>query len=56
MEDLDESIALDREALDLCSQGNPHRSLSLRNLAVNLSIRYNQLGAMDDLNESIVLA
>jgi CHAT domain-containing protein len=55
MEDLDKAIVLDREALGLCPQGHPDRSLSLNNLAVHLSSRYNQLGAMQDLDEAIVL-
>ena len=29
--------------------------MSLNNLAVDLSTRYSQLGAMEDLNEAIVL-
>ena len=55
MEDLDEAIVLDREALNLCPQGHPLQSGSLNNLAAGLSTRYNQLGAMEDLDEAIVL-
>jgi CHAT domain-containing protein len=55
MVDLDEAIILDREALGLCPQGHPHRSVSLNNLAVHLSARYKQLGVMVDLDEAIVL-
>ena len=55
MQDLDEAIVLDREALDLCPQGHPHRSTSLHNLASHLSTRYTQLGAIHDLDEAIVL-
>ena len=55
MEDLDEAIVLVREALELCSQGHPNRSIPLNNLANRLSTRYNQLGAMEDLDVAIVL-
>ena len=37
MEDLDEAIVLDREALKLRPQGHLDRSASLNNLAVRLS-------------------
>jgi CHAT domain-containing protein/tetratricopeptide (TPR) repeat protein len=50
-----EAIVLDREALGLCPEGHPDRSMSLNNLAVCLSTRYDQLGAMEDLDEAIVL-
>ncbi|KAF8441049.1 hypothetical protein L210DRAFT_3538988 [Boletus edulis BED1] len=46
---------LDSEALDLRPKGLPDQSMSLNNLAVNLSTRYEQLGIMEDLNEAIVL-
>ena len=52
---IDEAIALDREALDNCPPGHPQRSVSLNLLAVHLSGRYSQLGAMGDLEEAIVL-
>jgi tetratricopeptide (TPR) repeat protein len=55
MEDIDEAISLDREALDLRPQGHPDRSMSLNNLAAHLSSRYQPLGAMEDLDEAIVL-
>ena len=55
MEDLDEVIVLDREALDLCPQGHPRRSVSLDNLAIRLSHRYKRVGAIKDLDEAIVL-
>jgi CHAT domain-containing protein len=55
MQDLDEAIVLDREALNLRPQGHPDRSMSLNNLALHLSTRYDQLGAMQDLDEAIVL-
>ena len=54
--DREEAIVLEREALDLCPQGHPDRSMSLNNLAIRLSDRYNQLGGMEDLDEAIVLA
>ena len=55
MQDIEEAIVLDREALSLCPQGHPNRSMSLNNLAVSLSSRYKQLGAREDLDEAIVL-
>ncbi|KAG6369248.1 hypothetical protein JVT61DRAFT_15554 [Boletus reticuloceps] len=45
MEDLDEAIALSREALDLCPEGHPDRSMSLSNLATRLSIRSSSSGS-----------
>ena len=51
--DLDEATLVDWEALDLCPQGHPDRAMSLNNSQV--SILYNQLGGMDDLDEAIVL-
>ncbi|KAN0100614.1 CHAT domain containing protein [Tylopilus felleus] len=55
MQDLDEAIVLDREALGLLPKGHPHRSQFLNNLAVDLSTQYNQRGAVQDLDEAIVL-
>ncbi|KAG6371182.1 hypothetical protein JVT61DRAFT_9804 [Boletus reticuloceps] len=55
MEDLDEAIGLDREALDLRPKGHPDWSGSLSNLAIRLSTRYNQLGVMEDVDGAIVL-
>ena len=55
MQDLDEAIVLDREALGLQRKGHPDRSSSLNNHAVHLSIRYKQFGAMQDLDEAIIL-
>ncbi|KAI9570923.1 hypothetical protein HD554DRAFT_2327256 [Boletus coccyginus] len=55
MEDLDEAIILDREALDLRPQGHPDRWMSLHNLSVGLSSRYRQLWGVEDLDEAIVL-
>ena len=55
MIDLDEAIVLKQEALELRLQGQPGRSMSLNDLAVNLSTRYNQLGAMQDSKGAIVL-
>ena len=54
MEDLDEAIVLNREALDLRPRAT-RAPPSLNNLAVDLSTRYNQLEATEDLNEAIVL-
>ena len=55
MEDLNEAILLNRDALALRPPGHPGRSASLGNLAVDLSTRFKQLGEMEDLNEAIVL-
>ena len=55
MEDLGEAIVLDREALDLRLQGHPDWSIYLINLGDDLPTQYDQLGAMEDLNEAIVL-
>ena len=55
MEDLDEAIVLDREALNLFPQGHHDRSTSLSNIADHLSSQYKQLGAMEDLDEAIGL-
>ena len=56
MEDLNEAVVLDRDALALHPPGHPYRSICLSNLAVHLSTRSHQLGVMEDLNEAIVLA
>jgi hypothetical protein len=42
MQDLDEAIVLDREALGLHPQGHPDHSMSLSNFAIRLAARYNQ--------------
>ena len=55
IQDLEEAIVLEREALDLRPQGHPLRSTSLNNLATSLSTRFKQLVAVDDLHEAIVL-
>jgi len=46
---IEEVIDLDREALQLSPPGHPKRSVSLRYLALHLRGRYNQFGAMSDL-------
>ena len=46
---------IDQEALGLHPQGHPYHSISLNNPAMCLSTWNNQLGAMEDLNEAIVL-
>ena len=53
MEDLDEAIVLNREALCLRTQGHPARSASLNSLAIHLSARHIRLGAMQDLDEAL---
>ena len=55
MEDLDEAIVLDQEALNLFLQGHHDQSTSLSNIADHLSSRYKQLRAMEDLDEAIGL-
>ena len=53
---IDEAIVVDREALGHCLTGHTKRPVSLTRLATHLSDRYNQLGAMGDLEEAIVLS
>ena len=48
-------IVLDREALGLRPKGHPDRSASLNNFAIRLCSRYHQLGALQDLDDAIVL-
>ena len=55
MQDLEEAITLDQEALEIRSQGHLNRPLLLDNLADHLSTRYKQLGATEDLQEAIFL-
>ncbi|KAH8105748.1 CHAT domain-containing protein [Phellopilus nigrolimitatus] len=55
MDDVEESIANLRDALDLCPPGHPDRSASLYDLANAVFTRFEQSGRMDDLEESIVL-
>ena len=55
MEQLNEAIVLDREALVLLPPGHPLQSISLTNLAIHLGTQYKQLGGVEDLNEAIVL-
>ena len=50
MENLDEVIVLNRVALDLRPLGHPDWSMSLTNLAIYLSTRYKELGAIKDLH------
>ncbi|KAG2745480.1 hypothetical protein P692DRAFT_201848294 [Suillus brevipes Sb2] len=54
-EDLDEAIALHREALVLHPVGHTYRSMSLNNLALELSTRFDRRGNGDDLDEAIAL-
>ena len=51
---IDEAIALDREALDLCPRGHPRRFGCLLDLARHLGNRYNRLGGVEGLNEAIL--
>ncbi|EJC97613.1 uncharacterized protein FOMMEDRAFT_40844, partial [Fomitiporia mediterranea MF3/22] len=54
-EDLEETIDLERAALEPRARGHPDRSMSLINLAVSLGARYNQYGRTEDLEEAIEL-
>ncbi|KAG2750405.1 TPR-like protein [Suillus brevipes Sb2] len=54
-EDLDQAIALHREALTLHQVGHPDRSTSLNNLAVQLSTRFDHRGNAEDLDQAIAL-
>ncbi|KAI9457026.1 hypothetical protein HD554DRAFT_2225151, partial [Boletus coccyginus] len=53
--DLEQAIALFREALDLCPRGRPGRPSSLNSLAVAFFTRYQYLGTIEDLDEAIIL-
>ena len=50
-----EAVDLDRQALALCPPGHSELPFSLIQLALHLSDRYGQLGAMRDLEDAIVL-
>ncbi|KAG2153595.1 CHAT domain-containing protein [Suillus bovinus] len=54
-EDLDQPIALHREALALRPVGHPDRSISLSNLATELSSHFQHRGNEEDLDEVIAL-
>ena len=53
MEDLEEAITCQCQALVLRPHGHPGRSISLHNLALSMSTRFEQLGRMEDLEEAI---
>lgn len=55
VDDLDEAIHIDRDALMLFPPGHLDRSTSLNNLAICLHSRFNKLGGAEDLNEVICL-
>lgn len=55
IEDLEEAISLNREAVTLCPLGHPDRSTSLNNLASDLGTLFDQSGRMEDLEETISL-
>ncbi|KAG1841252.1 hypothetical protein F4604DRAFT_1690386 [Suillus subluteus] len=54
-EDLDQAIALQREALALCPVGHTDRSVSLNNLANLLCTRFDHRGNGEDLDHAIGL-
>ena len=51
--DLEEAITCHRQALTLQPHGLPSHSITLNNLATAVSIRFDQLGRMEDLEEVI---
>jgi CHAT domain-containing protein/tetratricopeptide (TPR) repeat protein len=53
--DLEEALALERNILELCPQGHPHRATSLGNLATSLHSRFQKLGTLSDLEEALAL-
>ena len=53
--DLDEALALARNALELRPQGHPHRAISLGIIALYLHARFEQLGILSDLEEALAL-
>ncbi|KAG1737117.1 CHAT domain-containing protein [Suillus paluster] len=56
MDNIDESIQLDREALSLCPEGHPDLGCYLNNLAALLNdYRFGHQGKSDDLDETISL-
>ena len=54
MSDLEETIALNKDALELRTRGRANRCLSLNDLAIYLSTRYNRLRQLVDLDEAII--
>ncbi|KAG2147833.1 CHAT domain-containing protein [Suillus bovinus] len=54
-EDLDQAIALQREAVALCPVGHTDRSSSLGNLANQLSSRFDHQGNGEDLDQAFAL-
>jgi hypothetical protein len=55
MSDLEETISLHREALQLQPSPHPERSLSLSNLAISLGNLYQRTRGIADLEEAILL-
>lgn len=53
--DLDEAIALARDALEPLPQGHLHRAVALANVAYYLNARFTQLGIPSDLDEALGL-
>jgi hypothetical protein len=53
--DLEESITLHRQSLDLISPGDARRSKELNDLAASPSVRFDQIDKMIDLDEAIGL-
>ncbi|KAI9567891.1 TPR-like protein [Boletus coccyginus] len=52
---IEEAIALDREALQLCPPGHPKRPYSLTCLTLHLHHRYEKFGGTSDFEEAIIL-
>ena len=55
LSDLEEALALERNALELHPQGHPQRATSLGNIALYLYSRFKQLGMLSDLEEALAL-
>ncbi|KDQ50027.1 hypothetical protein JAAARDRAFT_92300, partial [Jaapia argillacea MUCL 33604] len=55
LEDLDEVIKLDREALMLQSAPNLNRALVLEDLAYELGLRFRQTGRLSNLDEAVAV-
>ncbi|KAF8546094.1 hypothetical protein OG21DRAFT_1491587 [Imleria badia] len=55
LSDLEEALALERNALELFPEGHPGRSTSLSYLALYLHSRFKQLRMLSDLEEALAL-
>ena len=55
LSDLEEALALERNALEHRPQGDPHRATALGSIALYLHSRFAQLGTLSDLEEALAL-